>query len=161
MRRIMYGRHQGGHPALVFDTMLTCRTSKISVATWKRICPDILVALVVDGNGRVVIDIDHHGLYESLSAMENMRLFAGLLPDSAQLGEHRIREMLILTDLWDRRNDRVAGFSKGMKQRLAIPRALLNNPRWRCVLCLGAFGLIGLSATRVPRERLSGVLHWD
>ncbi|MEW6106077.1 MAG: hypothetical protein AB1563_06915 [Bacillota bacterium] len=61
------------------------------LATWKRICPDILVALVVDGNGRVVIDIDHHGLYESLSAMENMRLFAGLLLDSAQLGEHRIK----------------------------------------------------------------------
>lgn len=73
--------------------------------------------------------LDHHGLYESLSAMENMRLFAGLLLDSAQLGEHRIREMLTLTDLWDRRNDRVAGFSKGMKQRLAIARALLNDPR--------------------------------
>lgn len=73
--------------------------------------------------------LDHHGLYESLSAMENMRLFAGLLLDSAQLGEHRIKEMLTLTDLWDRRNDRVVVFSKGMKQRLAIARALLNNPR--------------------------------
>lgn len=30
-----------------------------------------------------------------------------------------------------------------------------------CVLCLGAFGLTGLAATRVPRERLSGVLDWD
>lgn len=30
-----------------------------------------------------------------------------------------------------------------------------------CALCLGAFGLIGLAATRVPRERLSGVLDWD
>ncbi|MDI7247729.1 MAG: hypothetical protein QME92_09720 [Bacillota bacterium] len=129
------------------------------VATWKRICPDILVALVVDGNGRVVLG--NHGLYESLSATENMRLFAGLLLDSAQLGEHRIREMLTLTGLWDRRNDRVAGFSKGMKQQLAVARALLNNPRWRCVLCLGAFGLTGLAATRVPRERLSGVLDWD
>lgn len=33
VRRIMHGRHQGGHPELVFDTMLTCRTLEIS---WRR-----------------------------------------------------------------------------------------------------------------------------
>jgi len=40
----------------------------------------------------------------------------------------RIRELLEFFDLWERRNDKVATFSKGMKQKLAIARALVHKP---------------------------------
>jgi ABC-2 type transport system ATP-binding protein len=43
------------------------------------------------------------------------------------LGE-RIESLLRLLELWDRRGDRVGEFSKGMKQKLAIARALLHEP---------------------------------
>jgi ABC-2 type transport system ATP-binding protein len=41
---------------------------------------------------------------------------------------NRIRELLEFFNLWERRNDKVAGFSKGMKQKLAIARALVHKP---------------------------------
>jgi ABC-2 type transport system ATP-binding protein len=40
----------------------------------------------------------------------------------------RIRELLEFFDLWERRNDKVVTFSKGMKQKLAIARALVHRP---------------------------------
>jgi ABC-2 type transport system ATP-binding protein len=40
----------------------------------------------------------------------------------------RTERLLTMLDLWDRRNDRVRTFSKGMKQRLTIARALINDP---------------------------------
>jgi ABC-2 type transport system ATP-binding protein len=40
----------------------------------------------------------------------------------------RIRELLEFFELWERRNDKVATFSKGMKQKLAIARALVHSP---------------------------------
>ncbi len=40
----------------------------------------------------------------------------------------RTERLLTMLDLWDRRNERVRTFSKGMKQRLTIARALINDP---------------------------------
>ena len=66
-------------------------------------------------------------LYERLTARENLRLFATLYgtPDP----QRRADEMLELFKLTDRANDRCGGFSKGMKQRLALARALIHDPQ--------------------------------
>jgi ABC-2 type transport system ATP-binding protein len=68
------------------------------------------------------------GLYESLSAQRNLDFFAQLYGISGSEREKRIRELLTTLDVWDRRNDPVAKFSKGMKQKIAIARALVHEP---------------------------------
>ena len=72
---------------------------------------------------------ENPSLYERLTAYENMDFFAeayGL--SDVQQKRNRIRELLEFFELWKRRNDKVATFSKGMKQKLAIARALVHQP---------------------------------
>jgi ABC-2 type transport system ATP-binding protein len=68
------------------------------------------------------------GLYDRLSARDNLRYFAELygVPPAAQ--PRRILELLEQVGLADRQKDRVEGFSRGMKQRLHIARGLLHDP---------------------------------
>lgn len=68
------------------------------------------------------------GLYDRLSAWENLILFARLYDVDAPRAAIQVEHYLRTLDLWDRRNDRVGGFSKGMRQKLAIARALLHEP---------------------------------
>jgi ABC-2 type transport system ATP-binding protein len=67
-------------------------------------------------------------LYERLSARENLEFFATLqgIPESDV--SHRADEMLEFFKLTSRANDKVETFSKGMKQRLALARALIHKP---------------------------------
>lgn len=68
-------------------------------------------------------------LYDRLTAYENMDFFAEAYGLSDEGGKaKRVRELLDLFELWERRNDRVATFSKGMRQKLATARALVHNP---------------------------------
>ncbi len=72
---------------------------------------------------------ENPSLYERLTANENMEFFAqayGL--DDAEDRHRRIQELLEFFNLWDRRDDKVATFSKGMKQKLAIVRATVHRP---------------------------------
>jgi len=72
---------------------------------------------------------ENPSLYERLTAFENLDFFAeayGL--SNIQEKENRIKELLEFFELWERRNDKVATFSKGMKQKLAIARALVHKP---------------------------------
>jgi ABC-type multidrug transport system ATPase subunit len=65
-------------------------------------------------------------LYEELTALENLRLFARFL--QIPKPESRSMELLEATRLAARANSLVRTFSRGMKQRLAIARALLEAP---------------------------------
>jgi len=79
--------------------------------------------------GTVGVLTENPSLYERLTAYENMEFFAkayGVADDSART--NRIREVLEFFELWDRRNERVGTYSKGMKQKLAIARAIVHNP---------------------------------
>jgi ABC-2 type transport system ATP-binding protein len=69
---------------------------------------------------------EHPGLYEKLSAWHNLKFYADLhdLPN----WEAQIEKYLNLLGLWERRFEPVGTFSKGMKQKLAIARALLHEP---------------------------------
>jgi heme exporter protein A len=66
-------------------------------------------------------------LYGDLTAHENL-VFFGRLYDVPDLGA-RVGQALVSARLEDRAHDRVASFSRGLRQRLALERALLHDPR--------------------------------
>jgi ABC-2 type transport system ATP-binding protein len=67
------------------------------------------------------------GMYDNLSAEYNLRIFAELCEVKDVAGQ--IEKYLKMLGLWERRFDAAGTFSKGMKQKLAIARALLHEPR--------------------------------
>jgi len=67
------------------------------------------------------------GMYDNLSAESNLRIFAELYEVKDVSGQ--VEKYLKMLGLWDRRSDTTSTFSKGMKQKLAIARALLHEPR--------------------------------
>ena len=78
--------------------------------------------------GRVGILTETPGLYEKLSATANLDFFGRLYGLDAATRAERIERYLRLFSLWERRDDVAGNFSKGMKQKLAIARALLHEP---------------------------------
>lgn len=70
------------------------------------------------------------GLYESLSARQNLDFFGKMYGVPLRDREARIEGLLRTLELWDRRDEAVGGFSKGMKQKIAIARALVHEPRF-------------------------------
>jgi ABC-2 type transport system ATP-binding protein len=68
------------------------------------------------------------GLYERLSAFDNLRYFAELYAVPAREQRARIAELLELVGLAGREKERVEGYSRGMRQRLHIARGLLHDP---------------------------------
>lgn len=75
-------------------------------------------------HARMGVSFEEKNLYQQMSAEENLRFFARLFgvkkPD--------IDGLLEKVDLLARKKDRVASYSKGMRQRLMIARALINDP---------------------------------
>lgn len=67
------------------------------------------------------------GMYERLTAEKNLSIFANLydVPDV----EKSVDKYLSMLGLWERRNDAVGSFSKGMRQKLAVARALIHEPQ--------------------------------
>ena len=69
------------------------------------------------------------GLYERQSAQDNLLFFAALFGLSRDVARSQAERYLRLMGLWDRRTEAVATFSRGMKQKMAIARAALHEPR--------------------------------
>ena len=72
---------------------------------------------------------ENPGLYDELSAYRNLDFYARLYDIPRDRREENIERFLKMLDLWDRRNDPVGSFSKGMKQKMAIARALVHEPQ--------------------------------
>jgi ABC-2 type transport system ATP-binding protein len=68
------------------------------------------------------------GLYERLSAYDNLRYFAELYGVSGKAQRVRIDQVLELVGLKGREQERVEGYSRGMRQRLHIARGILHDP---------------------------------
>ncbi len=106
----------------------------------------MLTALIAPTTGRATVDgfdvaaspdevrrrvgllTETPSLYERLSAAQNLDFFGELHGVPHGVRRERAERLLRLFDLWDRRNDLAGTFSKGMKQKLAIARALLHEP---------------------------------
>ncbi len=69
--------------------------------------------------------IEKPDFYKNLTALENLKI---LFKMSKLKNEYRIFEVLNEVNLWDKRNQKVSGYSQGMKQRLGIAQTLLHQP---------------------------------
>ena len=72
--------------------------------------------------------LEHHGLYERLSAADNLDYFGRIWHMSKTDREKRIRELLEPLDLYQRRAEPIGRWSRGMKQKLAVARTLMHHP---------------------------------
>jgi ABC-2 type transport system ATP-binding protein len=72
--------------------------------------------------------LEHPGLYERLTAAANLDFYGRAWHLPRGVRQDRIRELLTRFGLWDRRDDPVGQWSRGMKQKLAVARAVLHRP---------------------------------
>jgi ABC-2 type transport system ATP-binding protein len=69
------------------------------------------------------------GMYEKISAYENLKYYSSFydMPDDRR--NKNIEKYLKMFDLWERKDDLAGTYSKGMKQKLALSRALIHEPK--------------------------------
>ncbi len=72
---------------------------------------------------------DNVGLYDDLSAVENLDFYGKLYECPEKQRKDNIEHFLKMLDLWDRKDARVSSYSKGMKQKLALARSLIHEPK--------------------------------
>jgi ABC-2 type transport system ATP-binding protein len=86
---------------------------------------------VADGDAvraRTGAVLEHPGIYEHLSAWENLEFYGRVARLPAEERRARMRELLEAMGLLDRRDEKAGSWSRGMQQRLALARALLHRP---------------------------------
>jgi ABC-2 type transport system ATP-binding protein len=71
---------------------------------------------------------DYVGLYDELSAYDNLDFYGKLYDCPQAARETNIERYLTLLGLWDKRDRAVGSFSKGMQQKVAVARALIHDP---------------------------------
>jgi len=69
------------------------------------------------------------GMYEKISAYDNLKYYSSFynIPDDRR--NKNIEKYLKMFDLWERKDDLAGTYSKGMKQKLALSRALIHEPK--------------------------------
>ncbi len=90
---------------------------------------DIVKEVVQIRRGIGIIFGGERGLYYRVSGRENLRYFADLYGVPLSKREKRISDLLEMVGLADRAEERVEGYSRGMKQRLHIAKGLINDPQ--------------------------------
>ena len=99
--------------------------------------------------------LEHSGIYEQMSAEDNLEFYgrAFLMPRAER--SRRIQELLVEMGLWERRKDLAGSWSRGMKQKLALARAILHRPR--LVLLDEPTAGLDVQAAVAVRENLSAL----
>jgi ABC-2 type transport system ATP-binding protein len=72
--------------------------------------------------------LEYSGLYERMSAEDNLEFYGRIWHMPANERQARIKELLDSVGLWERRKEAVGGWSRGMKQKLAVVRTLFHRP---------------------------------
>lgn len=78
--------------------------------------------------GRIGVLPENVGLYESTTAYENLEYFGRLYRLDELTLRKNIERLLRMMDLWEKRDLPLGTFSKGMKQKVALARALVHDP---------------------------------
>ncbi len=78
--------------------------------------------------GRIGVLPENVGLYESTTAYENLEYFGRLYRLDALTLRKNIERLLRMMDLWEKKDLPLGTFSKGMKQKVALARALVHDP---------------------------------
>jgi ABC-2 type transport system ATP-binding protein len=73
--------------------------------------------------------LEHDGIYEQMSAEDNLEFYGRVNLIPAAERARRIRQLLDEMGLWERRKDLAGSWSRGMKQKLALARTILHRPR--------------------------------
>ncbi len=73
--------------------------------------------------------MEQTGLYERMSAQNNLEFYGRIWNLSRAERQARIKELLSELGLWERRDEVVGTWSRGMKQRLAVARTMLHRPQ--------------------------------
>ena len=81
---------------------------------------------LADTRMKIGFALDPDGLYNTMTAVENLKYYADIYNVSGS--KVRIDKVLGLVGLADRSGDRVGTYSKGMRQRLSLARAMVHNP---------------------------------
>ncbi len=95
--------------------------------------------------------LEHTGLYERLSAYDNLDYYGRIWHLSDAARRQRIDALLRHFGLWERRLDIVGGWGRGMQQKLAVARTLLHHPSL-IFLDEPTTGLDPLAAAALRRE---------
>jgi len=72
---------------------------------------------------------DEPMLYDKLSPLEYLAFVAGLWRMDPQVASQEAERLLHWLDLWEQRDTRCEGFSRGMKQKVALAAALIHDPK--------------------------------
>jgi ABC-2 type transport system ATP-binding protein len=93
-----------------------------------RICGLDVVEHAQAVRGKVGLLTEYPGLYGRMPALEYLDFFGSLLGLDAELRRRRAEHLLQQFGLWEARERKLDGYSKGMKQKIALVRALIHDP---------------------------------
>ena len=100
--------------------------------------------------------LEHTGVYEQMTAEDNLEFYGRAYQMPALDRKARIKELLVGMGLWDRRKERAGKWSRGMKQKLALARALLHRPQ--LVLLDEPTAGLDVMAAKTVREDLAALV---